>query len=387
MLSPISLTSLAALSLVGFAQAYDNTAMRSKAVYQVLTDRFATSDGSTTKACDVSAMSYCGGTYQGLTSKLDYIKGMGFDVIWISPIVSNIGGNTSLGESYHGYWTQDIYSLNENFGSEADLKQLISEAKSKDMGIMVDVVVNHVAATSSGDFIPNQSYGPFNSTGSYHPFCWVDDYNNQTNVEQCSLGNTDVTLQDLNTEDTNVVAVFNSWIKGLISDYGFEAIRIDTVKHVRKDFWPAFVSAAGVHAVGEVLDGYPPYVASYQKESMDSVFNYPVYFPLKSAFNSTSGNISALSEMVTTLTTTFEDTTLLGSFLDNHDNSRFESTVSDKALIKNAATFPFISDGIPYLYYGQEQGFTGGEIDYETVKPCGPRSTTTPPRCTSISAS
>jgi len=88
---------------------------------------------------------------------------------------------------------------------------------------------------------------------------------------------------------------------------------------------------------------------------MDSVFNYPVYFPLKSAFNSTSGNISALSEMVTTLTTTFEDTTLLGSFLDNHDNSRFESTVSDKALIKNAATFPFISDGIPYLYYGQEQ--------------------------------
>jgi len=119
-------------------------------------------------------------------------------------------------------------------------------------------VVNHVAATSSGDFIPNQSYGPFNSTGSYHPFCWVDgefrigrcdcvglnggadkhvdglDYNNQTNVEQCSLGNTDVTLQDLNTEDTNVIAVFNSWIKGLISDYGFEAIRIDTVKHVRK---------------------------------------------------------------------------------------------------------------------------------------------------------
>jgi alpha-amylase len=60
------------------------------------------------------------------------------------------------------------------------------------------------------------------------------DYNNQTNVEQCSLGNTDVTLQDLNTEDTNVIAVFNSWIKGLISDYGFEAIRIDTVKHVRK---------------------------------------------------------------------------------------------------------------------------------------------------------
>lgn len=53
-------------------------------------------------------------------------------------------------------------------------------------------------------------------------------------MEQCSLGNTDVTLQDLDTEDPNVVQIFNSWIKGLIADYGFEAIRIDTVKHVRK---------------------------------------------------------------------------------------------------------------------------------------------------------
>lgn len=365
MLSLATLGSLAVCSLAGLAQAYDNDAMRSKAVYQVLTDRFATSDGSTTQPCDVSAMSYCGGTYKGLAGKLDYIKGMGFDVIWISPIVSNIGGNTSLGESYHGYWTQDIYSLNEAFGSEADLKDLISQAKAKDMGIMVDVVVNHVAATASGNFIPNDSYGPFNSTAQYHPFCWVDDYNNQTNVEQCSLGNTDVTLQDLDTEDPNVVQVFNSWIKGLIADYGFEAIRIDTVKHVRKDFWPAFVDAAGVYAVGEVLDGYPPYVAAYQKQSMDSVFNYPVYFPLKAAFNSTSGNMSALSEMVTTLTTTFDDTTMLGNFLDNHDNSRFEATVNDKMLIMNAATFPFVSDGIPYVYYGQEQGFTGGEIDYE----------------------
>jgi alpha-amylase len=55
-------------------------------------------------------------------------------------LVQNIGGNTTLGESYHGYWSQDIYKLNEAFGSEADLKDLISQAKTKGMGIMVDVV-------------------------------------------------------------------------------------------------------------------------------------------------------------------------------------------------------------------------------------------------------
>ena len=56
MLSISTLGSLAVVSLAGLAQAYDNDAMRSKAVYQVLTDRFALDDGSTTKACDVSAM-------------------------------------------------------------------------------------------------------------------------------------------------------------------------------------------------------------------------------------------------------------------------------------------------------------------------------------------
>jgi alpha-amylase len=39
---------------------------------------------------------------------------------------------------------------------------------------MGEQVVNHVAATASGNFVPNDSYGPFNSTAQYHPFCWVD---------------------------------------------------------------------------------------------------------------------------------------------------------------------------------------------------------------------
>jgi alpha-amylase len=106
------------------------------------------------------------------------------------------------------------------------------------------------------------------------------DYNNQTNVEDCSLGDTTVTLQDLDTENPYVISTFNSWITNLISTYGFEAIRIDTVKHVPKTFWTGFVDAAGVFAVGEVLDGDATYVSGYQADVMDSVFNYPIYYPL-----------------------------------------------------------------------------------------------------------
>lgn len=69
---------------------------------QIVTDRFATSDGSS-PACDTSQRKYCGGTWKGIVSKLDYIQNMGFDAIWISPIVANLEGTTGKGEAYHGF--------------------------------------------------------------------------------------------------------------------------------------------------------------------------------------------------------------------------------------------------------------------------------------------
>lgn len=54
---------------------------RSKSVYQVLTDRFARTDGSTTASCNTEDRKYCGGTYQGIINKLDYIQGMGFTAV------------------------------------------------------------------------------------------------------------------------------------------------------------------------------------------------------------------------------------------------------------------------------------------------------------------
>lgn len=77
---------------------------KSRTIYQVLTDRFARNDGAK-YGCD-NLGNYCGGGYVGLKNNLDYIQGMGFDAIWISPIVQNRDGG------YHGYWATDIYKLN-----------------------------------------------------------------------------------------------------------------------------------------------------------------------------------------------------------------------------------------------------------------------------------
>ena len=126
-----------ALAASAVVSAGDTNAWKQRSIYQVLTDRFAKPDGSDASACsDLS--NYCGGTYKGIENNLDYIAGMGFDAIWISPVVDNID------KGYHGYWAANWNKLNANFGSEQDLKDLVKAAHDKGIWVMVDVVANHV---------------------------------------------------------------------------------------------------------------------------------------------------------------------------------------------------------------------------------------------------
>lgn len=106
---------------------------RSRSIYQVLTDRYARTDGSTTAPCDTASRSYCGGSFKGIENHLDYIQNMGFDAVWISPITAQLQGDTGDGTSYHGFWQQDLYAINSDFGSPSDLQSLASALHSRGM--------------------------------------------------------------------------------------------------------------------------------------------------------------------------------------------------------------------------------------------------------------
>lgn len=121
------------LALCQSASAASATDWRRRSIYQVLTDRFARTDGSTTATCNTGDGQYCGGSFQGITNHLDYIQGMGFDAVWISPITAQIDGPTAYGYPYHGYWQKDLYSINSHFGTAADLKALSAALHSRGM--------------------------------------------------------------------------------------------------------------------------------------------------------------------------------------------------------------------------------------------------------------
>lgn len=83
------------VAAIGTVHAASRDQWLGRSVYQVVTDRFARSDNSTTASCDAGLGEYCGGNLQGIINKLDYIQELGFDAVWISPVQSQESTRTA----------------------------------------------------------------------------------------------------------------------------------------------------------------------------------------------------------------------------------------------------------------------------------------------------
>jgi alpha-amylase len=334
----MKLAGLIALLLLSAIYCKSKEEWKSRSIYQLLTDRFARS--SDTGHCNYSQ--YCGGNYRGLINKLDYIKGMGFDAIWISPIIENTEG------SYHGYHFTNLYNLNYHFGSEDDFKELVKTCHSKDIWVMVDVVANHAGPVGT-DF---GRINPFNRAEHYHDWCEINNWRNQWEVENCRLCG----LPDLKQENDWVTQKLLEWIHDMVQKYNLDGIRIDTIMEVPKWFWDKFRVSAGVFQIGEAFDGNPGYVADYQNH-LDSVFNYPLYYTIKSSF---CGSFRNLEGYLFNTRKVFPAPEYMATFVENHDNPRWLHDCGDRAKFTNAVIFSLVWEGIPVFYYAGEQYYAGG---------------------------
>lgn len=144
---------------------------------------------------------------------------MGFDAIWISPIVDNRDGG------YHGYWGRDLYRLNDKFGSQQDFVDFVNACHERGIWVMVDVVGNHMGNTDMNFGVNN----PFKDARNFHDWCDITDNDfathNQWRIQNCRLAG----LADLKQEDDYVRTTLLSWIKDLVNKYHIDGLRIDTI--------------------------------------------------------------------------------------------------------------------------------------------------------------
>jgi glycosidase len=399
---------LAGLPLGAPAQAADNQFWQRQNIYQLITDRFYDGDPSNNNAdgnydpAGRGGTSVHGGDFKGIEQKLDYIKALGATAIWISPVVLNARGE------FHGYAGLDFYKVDPQWGTLADLQHMIQAAHARGILVIDDIVVNHGGhlLTSDDPGYPQFKYPPDgyqmhwrNPAKQYPPPFDLNATNPViTNLfhNQGSIGNYDDPVQvelgglsgldDFRTESpyvrTAMARIYESWIELA----GFDAFRIDTVKHVEMGFWdewcPAIHDFAAGHGkphffmFGEVLDHSDAKCGSYvgakdgAPYKLDSVLDYPLYFIINPVFATATGNTKQIEDHYVAVSSNYVSGTQmqLVTFLDNHDQPRFLSprrANNQLERLRVALVFLYTSRGIPCLYYGTEQAFNGHKDPYD----------------------
>ena len=245
-------------------------------LYFLLTDRFQNGDkssdinfGRTKKAAVLRGFE--GGDLRGIIQKIDdnYFTDLGINAIWMTPIVEQIHGASDEGTGktygFHGYWAKDWTALDPNFGTKADLKELIEKAHEKGIRIVLDAVVNHT--------------GPVTAIDPVYPNSWVRTspqckYDNYINTTACTLvanlpdiltesnaaaelpqmlvdkwkkeGRYDAEMKSLNEFFSRTgypkapKYYIMKWLADYVQEFGIDGYRVDTVKHTNEDVWKDF---------------------------------------------------------------------------------------------------------------------------------------------------
>ena len=386
----VTSTSATAEDLTSLARPTIRGGASNSQIYFVMTDRFANGDTSNDEAgltgfpaitgYDPTDIGYFhGGDFKGLTSKLDYIQGLGFNSIWITPPVKQryVQGDSA---AYHGYWGLDFTTIDPHLGTEEDFKNFVSEAHSRGIKVIVDIVINH-----TGDIIRYKgdvysysdlaSYPYKDCSGkkfdvtkyvgktSFPKLCaaksfpvqptvsdknknvkapaFLNDITNYHNRGDSTFQGESSTfgdffgLDDVFTEKPEVVAGWTKVWQDWITKFDIDGYRIDTAKHVNPEFWQAFLPAVLKTAkaagksyfpiFGEVWDTDPNYLAKFVTDyKFPGVLDFA--FQAAASKYATYGNgerdlleIFNQDDLYTTATTSAYGLT---TFLDNHDMGR-----------------------------------------------------------------
>ena len=315
-------------------------------VYFLMIDRFNNGDQSNDTEVEVNDPNgYHGGDFQGVIDQLDYIKGMGFTTISLTPIFANADGG------YHGYWVNDFYKTDEHFGSLALFKKLVDEAHKRDMKVIIDFVVNGV--------------------GSSHP--WLSDSTKKDwfKPQQGEVNEQNKTLAKLNQENSEVKKYLVDMGKWWIEETDIDGYRLESISDVPTSFWIDFTKEVksvkkDFYLLGEVRTNNPDDIAAYVETGMDGFVDYPLNEELRKVFPKPNQSFSALFTMGERNEALYSNPYLMGTFMDNHHTVRFTRDAITKnehpgPRWKQALTYLYTTPGIPIIYYGSEIALDGGD--------------------------
>ena len=334
--------------------------MRSARFYQIFVDRFNIGD----KSKDMSYVnmewgekptpkSFAGGDIKGITEKLDYIKSLGIDSIYLTPIFKSI--------SNHKYDISDYLEIDKDFGTKDDLRELVDKAHEKGMHIVLDAVFNHC----SDEMIQFQDVLKNGIASEYHDWFIIDgDKPDQEKVNYETFASCNY-MPKLDTSNPEVRKFLIGIAVHYINEYHIDGWRLDVSDEVSHDFWREFRRAVKEAAPEAVIIGENWHDASvYLKgDQYDSIMNYAFTKAALDYWSTDQLDAKGMAQRLNDLLARNSDTVdhMMLNLLDSHDTHRFFSEVhEDESRLKEALCLLYLYPGVPCIFYGTELKTTGG---------------------------
>jgi glycosidase len=321
-----------------------------------------------------------GGDIQGIIDKLEYLSDLGVTALWINPLVEN-----DVDISYHGYGATDFYKLDPRFGTNELYKELVVEAHSLGIKIIMDHVSNHIGIYHAWiNNLPTKDWlnGTLdNHENNFHAKKELNDIHGDSLLrENVQKGWFVDEMPDLNQKNPFLAHYIIQNTLWWIEYAGIDGIREDTYPYADALFLSNWAEAIineypNFNIVGEVWIHVPAFLATYQTGSYfpkeyDSHLPSVTDFGLFEAFGRVFNRDQSIGEIHSFLSKDFlyPDPYNLVIFLDNHDVMRTIDLVDgDIQRYKLALQILLTTRGIPQIYYGTEIGLKGG-IDHGEIR-------------------
>lgn len=357
------------------------------------------------------------GDLRGIISKLDYLKELGIDVIWICPMYKSPNDD-------NGYDISDYQDIMEDFGEMADFDELLTKVHKRGMKLIIDLVINHtsdehkwfVESKSSKDSPKRDWYVWKEGKDGSEPNNWESIFKGSAweydeNTEEYFLHLFSKRQPDLNWENPEVrnelYKMVNWWL-----DKGIDGFRVDAISHIKKDqtfediksksneryvsSFEKHMNFPGIHrflaeladntfenydimTVGEA-NGVDSEEAELWVGEEDGKFNMVFQFEHLNLWDYDSENkllVVGLKKALTKWQNNLNGVGWNALFIENHDIPRVISTWGNdenyrRECAKALGLMYFMQQGTPFIYQGQELGMTNVKFEninkYDDIK-------------------
>jgi len=275
------------------------------------------------------------GDFNGITARLDELKDLGVNILWLMPI-HPLGEKMRKGTLGSPYAVRDYFAINPAYGTEGDLKRLVTEAHKRGLKVIIDVVANHTAWDSV--LMQHPEFYKQDATGKIIPPVkeWTD-------------------VAGLNYQNPKLREYMINMLKHWIDPAGadLDGFRCDVASEVPTSFWE--------EARAELVKVKPDIMMlaeASKPELLVKAFDLDYSWPLHGTLNDVLLRGAPASELKRSWEESrkqFPEGSLHLRFSDNHDEARAVARFGVRGALA-ASVLMFSLNGVPLLYNGMEAG-------------------------------